>query len=167
MTKNLNNINKTGFKAPKDYFDSLENQIFDSIKIDDALKGIDKTGFKMPDGYLNTVEDVIFSKLPTKDNQKVVSLFSRQNLLYLSGIAAAVLLFFSIFLNTTETTIETIDLELVENYIIYENIGSFEIAALLSEDDLTEDLFFQNTIIDDDFENYILENATIEDLLIE
>lgn len=167
MTKNLNDIKKTGFKTPEDYFNNLEGRIFDNIKIDEALKDVESTGFDMPNGYLNTIEDAVFSKLPSTNNTKVVSLFSRRNLIYFSGVAAAVLLFFSLFFNSTTTTFDNIDVELVENYIINENIDSYEIAALLTDEDLVEDAFFENTIMDEDLENYILDNTTIEDLLIE
>ncbi len=166
MTKNLNNIKKTGFKTPVDYFDNMESRILDNIKIDETLS-VDNTGFDMPDGYLNTIEDAVFSKLPSTKDAKVVSIFSRRNLIYLSGIAAAILLFFSLFFNSTKTTLDNIDIELVENYIINENIDSYEIAALLTENQLTEDLFIDNNVIDEDLENYILENASIEDLLTE
>jgi len=167
MTKNLNNIKKTGFKTPEDYFNNLENRILDNIKFGETLKGVHDTGFSMPEGYLNTIEDAVLSELPTINNTKVISLFSKSNLIYLSGVAAAVLLFFSLFFNNTTTTLDNIDLDLVENYIINENMDSYEIAALLTDVDLVEDAFFENTIIDEDLENYILDNTTIEDLLIE
>ena len=167
MTKKLNNINKTGFKAPDDYFDNLENQILNNIKKEETLKGFDNPGFDIPDGYLNTIEDAVFNKLSDTSNTKVVSLFSRRNLIYLSGVAAAAVLFFSLFLKTTETNIDTIDIDLVENYIINEGIDSYEIATLLLDEDLSEDLFIQNTILDESLESYILENTSIEDLLIE
>jgi len=167
MTKNLNNIKKTGFKTPEDYFNNLENRILDNIKMDKTLKGIDNTGFNMPDGYLNTVEDAVFSKLPSTNDIKIVSLFSKRSLIYLSGVAAAALLFFNLFYNSTTTTLDNIDIELVENYIINEGFDTYEIAALLTEYQLTEELFVNDYIIDDDLENYILDNSSIEDLLIE
>ena len=89
MSKNLNNIKKTGFKTPEGYFDNFENQILDKIKKDESLKSIVNPGFNVPDGYFINLEEAVFNKLHTTDNTKVVSLFSRRNLIYLSGVAAA------------------------------------------------------------------------------
>jgi len=167
MSKDLNNIKKTGFKVPKDYFGSLEDKISNTMDSSSSLESINSTGFDLPEAYLNTVEDAVFNRLSQQDSSKVFSLFSRKNITYLSGIAAAALLIFGLFFNKNNITIENINIELVENYIINEDLDSYDIAALLSEDELQEELFVQNTIMDESLENYILENSSLEDLLIE
>ncbi len=167
MKQNLNNIKKTGFKTPENYFDSLEDQIMNTIKTNHTLGNIEDTGFKIPNEYIDNVEDAVFSKLRLEEKTKVVSLFSKRNLMYVSGLAATMLIFFSIFMNSNEETIETIDIELVENYIIDEDIDSYEIAALLTNEDLSEDFLVESNIMDESLETYILENISIEDLLIE
>jgi len=167
MSKDLNNIKETGFKAPKDYFGVLEDQILNTMKNKGSLESINSTGFELPDGYLNTIEDAVFNKLSQQDNTKIISLFNRKNLIYISGVAAAILLIFGLFFNKNTITIENINIELVENYIINEDLDSYDIAALLSDDELEEELFVQNYIMDESLENYILENTSLEDLLIE
>ncbi|MCH7525768.1 MAG: hypothetical protein IIC74_12470 [Bacteroidetes bacterium] len=131
------------------------------------LNNIKNTGFKTPDNYFDAIEDVIINKIETKNTTKVIPLFSRRNLIYASSIAAAVLLLFNLSIFDKEITWDSLDTQTVENYIINEGIDSYEIAALLFEDDLTEDLFIQNTITVESLETYILENTSIEDILIE
>ncbi len=167
MNKNLDNIENTGFNIPEDYFKSLEDQIMNTINSKGALESIESTGFEMPESYLNSVEAAVFSKLSKNDNSKVISIFNRRNLLYLSGVAAAVLLFFSLIFNNNTITIENINIELVETYIINEDLDSYDIAALLDDDELENALYLQNIIMDETLEDYLLENTTIEDLLIE
>ena len=164
MKKNkLHNIKETGFKVPKDYFDSVEDNVFHAIKLKELSE---ESGFKTPDNYFDTIEDAILSKVSEKENTKVISIFNRRNLIYASGIAAAVLLLLNLSLFEKKTGWEDIEAETVENYIINENIGSYEIAALLIDEELNENTFTDIEFSDEAIETYILENATVEDLII-
>ncbi|WP_347925302.1 hypothetical protein [Pontimicrobium sp. SW4] len=168
MKNNLNNIKNAGFKAPKDYFQNLEDQIMDNIKLDVALQNTDDgTGYKMPEGYLDTLEDVIFSKVTKTTNSRVISLFNKQTLIYISGVAAAVLIMLNVFWNSSEISIDSIDNELVENYIINEGINTYEIASLLTgNDDINLDIeIFDDTFNDDSLKDYLLENVNLEDII--
>jgi len=167
MKNKLDNIKNTGFKVPQDYFQNLEDKIMDNAKLDNTLQGIDDTGFKTPEGYLDTLEDVVLTKVTKSSNPKVVSLFNKQTLIYISSVAAAVLIMFNVFWNKTETTIDTIDAELVENYIIDQGINTYEIASLLSNDDeINLDIeLFDETFNDDSLEDYLLENVDLEDFI--
>jgi len=167
MKSKLNNIKKTGFKTPKNYFQNLEDQIMDTIKLDNALKSIDDAGFKIPQGYLDTVEDLVLTKVTKTSNPKVISILNKQTLIYISGVAAAVLIMFNIFWNKTETTIDTLDAELVENYFIDQGINTFEIAALLTNDEeINIDIeIFDETFNNDSLEDYLLENMDLEDFI--
>ena len=167
MKSKLKNIKKTGFKTPKNYFQNLEDQIMDTIKLDNALKSIDDAGFKIPQGYLDTLEDVVLTKVTKTSNPKVISILNKQTLIYISGVAAAVLIMFNIFWNKTETTIDTLDAELVENYFIDQGINTFEIAALLTNDEeINIDIeIFDETFNNDSLEDYLLENMDLEDFI--
>jgi len=167
MKNKLDNIKKTGFKTPKNYFQNLEDQIMDTIKLDNALKSIDDAGFKIPQGYLDTVEDLVLTKVTKTSNPKVISILNKQTLIYISGVAAAVLIMFNIFWNKTETTIDTLDAELVENYFIDQGINTFEIATLLTNDEeINIDIeIFDETFNDDSLEDYLLENMDLEDFI--
>lgn len=190
----LNNIHGSGFKAPDNYFNSLEAKICDKIfnnhKLletrvpegyfdgleDKIMKAISKesvlqqqidSGLKMPEGYLNTIENSILDKIDSKlEEPKVIPLFSRRNILYASSIAAALVLMFSFYFNKEETTFENIDVELVENYILNQNIDSYELASLLKDEDLETENFLDSDIYTDDFlEEYLIDNADIEELI--
>jgi len=69
--------------------------------------------------------------------------------------------------NTTETSLETIDDELVENYFIDQGINTYEIASLLTDDnDINLDIeLFDESFNDDSLENYLLENVELEDFI--
>jgi hypothetical protein len=167
MKQDLNNIKNTGFKVPKDCFNTLEDNILSKIKIDSALKDIGSLGFEIPDGYLNTLEDNFFNTLPKEENPKVISLFSKRNLIYISGVAAAIVIMLGLFWNNTNTLELELDYEMVESYIINQDISSYEIASLLTEEEL---LNINSDILDEtfnnqDMENYLLENVNFQDLI--
>ena len=165
MKKNkIHNINATGFKVPKDYFNNLEDSILSHIKLKE--KNTD-SGFKTPDNYFDTLEDAILSKVSEKEKAKIISIFSRRNLIYTSSIAAAVLLLLNLSFFDKKSDWDKLDNETVENYIIEENIGSYEIASLLSEDNFIEDTFIIQSLNEENIETYLLDNLDIEDLIIE
>ncbi|MBE9490515.1 MAG: hypothetical protein IMY67_09505 [Bacteroidetes bacterium] len=167
MQTNLNNIKKTGFKTPGNYFNTVEDNIMNAIKQENNHNISKETGFKTPDNYFETIEDAVLNKLNKKDNSKVIKLFSRRNLIYASSIAAAVLLLSNLSLFDKEVTFDSLDTQTVENYIISEGIDSYELAALLSEDDFSEVDFLDETINAETLENYLLENLELEELIIE
>jgi hypothetical protein len=167
MKQDLNNIQNTGFKVPKDYFNTLEDTILSKIKIDSVLKGVDKPGFEMPDGYLNTLEDNFFNTLPKEENPKVISLFSKKNLIYISGVAAAIVIMLGFFWNNTNASKMELDYEMVESYLIDQNISSYEIASLLTEEELSniDSEIMNEAYNDESMEDYLLENVNFEDII--
>ena len=166
--KNLNNIQDSGFKAPKDYINSLEDTILNSVQEDNLKDRVSSGGMKVPDGYFENLEDTLLKTVSDNNLQpKVISLWNKRNLMFASGIAAAMVIMFSVFFNNDTTTFESIDLELVENYILDQNIDSFELASLLKDDDLTIDAFIDSDMYGESLENYLLENTDFEDLIIE
>ncbi|MBT8394388.1 MAG: hypothetical protein HKO81_09905 [Flavobacteriaceae bacterium] len=163
MNKNkLHNIKDSGFKTPKNYFDGLEDSIMSQINLNENVKD---TGFKVPVDYFETLDDKILDKVVQKP--KVISLFTRRNLLYATGIAAALILMFNIIGNNNDFTFDDLELASIENYLFTEDIDTYEIASLLIEEELTTDNFTENQISGEILEDYLLENAIIEDLIIE
>ena len=163
QTNKLHNIKETGFKVPKDYFDTLEDTVLRHNKLKEQSS---EPGFKTPDNYFETLEDTILSKVSEKESPKVISIFSRRNLIYASSIAAAVLLLLNLSIFENESGWEDIEAETVENYIINENMGSYEIASLLIDEELNEDNLTDIEFSDDALENYFLDHTTVEDLII-
>ncbi|WP_303316022.1 hypothetical protein Q4Q34_13210 [Flavivirga abyssicola] len=161
----LHNIKGTGFKVPDDYFNTLEDVILSDIKLNKMSKD---SGFKLPEDYFNNLEDTIIDKVSTKPPAKVIPLFRKKTIIYLSGIAAAILLLFNLSFPEEKPAFDSLDFETVENYIMNENIGSYEIATLLSEKDLLEEHFIEYKEGDEDtIENYILDNLDIDDIILE
>ncbi len=130
---NLNNIKTSGFKVPKDYFEGLEDAILNEIHLKAQVKD---TGFKVPNNYFDTVETSILSKLE-KPEVKVIPLFSRKTILTLSSIAAAVVLFFSLNLFKTNLSIDSLDTDTVENYILDE-IELNDLSVLIEDSELSQ-----------------------------
>ena len=165
MKKNkLHNIKETGFKVPDDYFNTLEDVTLSEIKL---KKMSSDSGFKLPEDYFNTLEATITNKISTKAPTKVIPLFRKRILIYISSTAAVVLLLFNLSIFKNKPTFESLDFETVENYIMNENIGSYEIAALLSEEDLLEEYFIEYQIEEETIEAYILDHLDVEDIILE
>ncbi|MDT0557310.1 hypothetical protein RM697_01540 [Ichthyenterobacterium sp. W332] len=164
INKDLHNIKTTGFKTPDNYFESLDDKVLKSLNSKPKLKDSMRSGFKVPDDYFNTLEDHVISKV-SSDQSKVVNLFNRKNLLYISGIAAALVLMFSIFTSKEETF--EIDSEMVELYLEEQDLGTYELASLLNEVQLLDEDFsiIEEQINESDLESYLLDNVNIQDII--
>lgn len=163
-TNKLHTIKNTGFKVPKDYFDGIEDAILSDIKLKELAP---QSGYKLPDTYFDSLEDTILNKVSAKETSKVISIFNIKNIIYMSSAAAAILLLFNLFTLKNKSAIDRLDTETVENYIINENIGSYEIVSLLLEEDLLNEGFTELKIDEHTVETYILNNLDMENLIIE
>ena len=167
MKNKLNNIQGSGFKVPQDYFNNLEEKNFTNAHLDEAVEGINSTGFDVPKGYFDSIENEISSKLQQTET-KVISLFSKRNLVYISSVAAAVVILFAVFINQTHVeSINDLDVELVENYMLDEDLDTYELAYLLTEEEITtiNHEIFSETYNDVILEDYLLENIDLEDII--
>ncbi|TWO31960.1 hypothetical protein E1J38_011305 [Seonamhaeicola sediminis] len=162
MKKNkLHNIKNSGFKAPNQYFDTLEDHIINELKLKERSH---TSGFKAPDNYFDSLEETILNKVSRESKPKVFELFSNKTIVYASSIAAAVLLLISLSLFDSKISFDDLDNETVENYLLYENIDSYEIASFLNEEDLKEENFVEFNIDEEVVEDYIFDNLDVEDL---
>ena len=168
MNDKLKHIKQSGYKAPDGYFNNLEDSIFNKLNVKSNLNSINNPGFNVPQDYFKTLEDNVFNTLEKdKNDVKVISLFSKRNILYYSGIAAAIVLMISIFKPDSKVSFDSIETELVESYISNYNINSADLATLWNETDFNEVAFDDYEFLDVTVEDYILENSNIEDLLID
>jgi hypothetical protein len=162
-TNKIHSITNSGLKTPKDYFDNLEDRFMAEIKLSEAKNN---SGFKAPEGYFDSLENSILNKVSEKETSKVIPLFNKKNLIYISSIAAAVLLLFNLSIFETNTNSwDSLDADTVENYILDENLGAYEIASSLLEDDMLEENFASLEFTDEAMEGYFLENTSVEDLI--
>ena len=160
--KNLHNIKKTGFTTPNNYFEGIEDSILNQIKLQEK---VGDTGFKTPDNYFEGLENSILEKV--KPEPKVISIFTKRNLFYAASIAAIFLLMLGTFLNNTKLTFDDLESTTIVDYLFVEDIDTYEIAAFLTDEELNSEHFIESELTGDILEDYLLENATIEDLIIE
>ena len=165
--KKLHNIESAGFKTPQGYFESLDETIFSKLNTKSQLDSIKKTGFKVPDHYFETFSDAITKRNFEEKEPKVIQLFNKRHLVYISSIAAAILLLFNLSIFDSTPTFDNLDNETVENYIFDENISTYEFAALFSDEQIIEENIIQHNFNEDNIEEYLLDNADIEALMIE
>ena len=163
-TNKLNKIKNTGFKVPKNYFESIDDVLLSSVKLKNTITD---TGFSIPETYLNTLEDKILSKVSKKTGPRVIPLFNKRTLVYVSSIAAAILLFFNLSIFEKNITFDSLDIETAENYIMNEVYDSYEIATLLTEEELNEDNFIEYDFNEETIEAYIIDHLDVEDLIVE
>ncbi|MEL0643411.1 hypothetical protein V6251_03385 [Olleya sp. Ti.3.14] len=146
--ESLNTIKTSGFKIPKDYFEGLE----DAILAQATLEAHSKTsGFNVPDGYFETLENTILSKLD-KPEPKVFNLFNKKTIVSLSSVAAAIVLLFNLNLFKAAPTLDSLDTDTVENYILDE-IEINDLNMLINDSELSQTDFIDYNLIE--VEDYI------------
>jgi len=163
----LKNIKEPGYLAPDSYFESIEDSVMSKLNDDMVLENIKDSGFKTPDNYFEHVEDTVLAKLNDNKSTKVLPLFSRRNVLYVSGVAAAILIMLGIFNNKTNNGIDSLDIEVVESYLEDQDLDTYDIASLLSVEDLEEDDFgiINDSFTEESLEDYLMDNANLEDII--
>lgn len=155
-TKHLHKIESSGFKAPKNYFDGLEDAILNEAKLKNISEG---SGFKVPVNYFENFEVLVTKKA------KVLPLYKNKAFAYVASIAAAAVLIFSLTFFNTINSLDNIDTATIDNYILNETETS-DIASLFLENELTETQFINYNLNDDTIDSFI-ENEDVNDLMIE
>ncbi len=164
MKQLLKNIKHSGFSTPKQYFATLEKKLLPMGKTK-PLEAT-STGFKAPNNYFNTLENKILIKSITQQKSTIPLLFNKTNLIYLTGVAAALVISFNIYKAQPTLGFNTINVELVEHYLFETEIPSEEMVSLFTNETLINDEFTQNNITEEAIETYLL-NDDIDALLTE
>ena len=163
--ENLHSIKSTGFKTPEDYFESLEDAVFSKMKEQKIHSNVGFSGFKVPSGYFEDFDSKVLS-LVAEDKSKVISLFDWKKIAYISGIAASLILVFNLlFTNSDQLTFDDLETASIENYLINEDLNSYEIAPYLGTADLNADNFVENKLNASDIEDYLLQNSNVDYLI--
>jgi len=163
----LHNMKTPGFKVPEGYFKSLPEKLQDKIQLQ-ALEDLPKhPGFQAPDDYFDAVETTILNRVSKESNSKVIRFNTKKVFTYISGIAAALLLFFALFPENTSDNSVTV--EMVEAQLAYSDLDSYELAELLMETEFLEieDLSIEPSYDDEALEDYLLENADLEQIILQ
>ncbi|MAO09146.1 MAG: hypothetical protein CL596_10580 [Alteromonas sp.] len=153
-----------GFKTPKGYFEGLEEQLFAKVQEEKLPKDL---GFKIPETYFETFEARLLTQIPSEGKSVKVIPFYRTKWLKLGiAIAASLVLGWFILAPKSSTTLEVAE---VENYIESHGLdmASFEIAQLLSEEEIDELIMESEFLSSESMEDYLLENLDDTTLLIE
>ena len=153
----LNKIHKnSAFKVPKVYFENFDVAFFNELELKNQVK---ESGFKTPDDYLDEFNASIPRTLKSNNSRKINKKYS----FYISGIAAALVLLFMFSLPREE--IQEISLETIENYLMNEEDQSEALSNILTLEDLNDVSTLEDSY--SEIENYILQNASVETLLID
>ena len=166
MSKSLNDINEPGFKSPEGYFENFEDALFARIKTEELRQSVADHGHKLPEDYFDSVEDRVIQRIEPS-HSKVISLFNKKQLYYVSGVAAAIIILIAVFLNKGESADGTLDYETVENYIIEQDVSAYEIASLLTEEEIEaiELEFISEDMTDETLEDYLLNTTELEEII--
>jgi len=155
---------KHGLKVPEGYFENFDERLANKI----SEEALPKTsGFKVPDGYFDTLEDRILQQVQKDNTVKVVPLYRRKSVVYITSIAACLALVFTIF--TKDTIDPALEVADIEAYFNDGNIDydSTDIAQLLTDADLESVALEDSDISIESLEDYLLENIDDTTLLIE
>jgi len=160
------NKHTQGFKVPDQYFDSIEETVFQKL---DEHQFPKKTGFDVPDGYFDSVEESVLGIVSSSEvKTKVISLVNKRNLTFIIGIAACLAVIITIALNKTASVSENFDLATVTEFIDegYLDLTDFEVTNLLEEEEL-EALTFTPLTTTESIEDYLMDHIDEHNLLIE
>jgi len=157
----------TGLNVPDGYFDNFEDRMMLKVMEESLPKS---NGFKVPKGYFeqfNVAPE--FTSEPTPQ-PAVISIFRKKTLLYVSGVAASLLLIISL-INTKDDNLsmDSLSADTVEAYINdgVADIDAYDVMALLSEEELESISIPSEIISEENLEAYLIDNLDETSFLIE
>jgi len=159
----LENIKQSGFKVPKNYFESFDDLLLNELKLKEACKN---HGFKVPNNYFNSVENNILNTIKETENPKVIKLITWQKLSYISAVAASLIIMFNVIVDKGTFDMNKIETASIENYILNEELDTNDMATLFNEVDISAMSLTNNNISSETLETYVLDNLEIDELLI-
>lgn len=162
----LYHFKDAGFKTPEAYFDNFDERLFEKMAVQQEMASIKESGHKVPDHYFEDFDSKLLDRIKKDTSPKARRLLPWKNAAVVTAIAAALLLMFAIFIKSENPmSLNQIETVSIENYLTNEDLNIYDIASFLNEDDLDVDDFVYNTFSDEALENYLLNNASIEDLI--
>ncbi|MGV6846349.1 MAG: hypothetical protein ACWA42_09530 [Lutibacter sp.] len=164
LTKiNLSNTKKeSAFSIPEDYFGNVEDRVLAKLKSEKLYENVEDSS--IPENYFENFEERVFEKLKTKN--KVVSL--NRFLKIAAPILAAASLALILFLNRNNSSInfDTLQTASIENYFEsnFDGIDETNLMALYNENITSVNL--NDNLTDSAVENYLSEED-LDNLLYE
>lgn len=164
----LHNNKDTGFKTAEAYFDTFDELLFKKLNVQKEMTTLSDSGFTVPDNYFENFDSKVKTRIKSEHSPTVRTLLSWRNAAYISGIAASLVLMLTFYMKSDyNLSINQIETASIEDYLDSQNLNIYDIASLLNEDDLFMDDFVSNTLTEESLENYLLNNTSVEDLIIE
>ncbi|WP_298311688.1 hypothetical protein [uncultured Aquimarina sp.] len=170
----LSDTRSSGLNVPDNYFDTFENQLMEKLNSEEKEASIlvdrIKTGLTTPERYFENVEEKILQKTITAHKEtKVVSLFSRKNILYVSGIAAmiAIIISISIHKENDSFNFDNIDVADIQEYFEEGNaeFSDAEIAELLDDETNLTDAFGNTELSEEELEDYLSDEELTDEII--
>lgn len=131
---------KSSFKVPENYFETLEAHVMANVDSLSAPKSIQKgqNPYKIPKDYFEEFDSRLFEKLEeTPKPGKLISLFNRESYYYIAATAAVfVAIITTVFFNDPEPVENpAIEMLALEDYIDESmEFSTFDISELFQED---------------------------------
>ncbi len=148
---------KSGFSAPSNYFDNLEEEIAIKIAQDSFEK---ESAFKVPETYFSSLEDNILAQVSTKKKEtKVINFRNRFLKLIPYATAASIVLFIGlnsfVFNSNEQLTLDALSDNDIEYWLDTNTLNTNDIAEILEDEILDENEFSFTEIKDESIEDYI------------
>jgi len=174
MKTNNPHSDKPKFSIPKDYFETLGEQVKAQIDLEELLGADAKSGFTSPEGYFEALPEVVMRKLSqaskleglVENNKvpKVIRLKRPALFTAITSAAAVALIAFATLWNTPEPSLEQLEVATIENYLLENDTdySAYDLAELLPEGSL--DNMTITDITDDAVLDYLDESIDIDDI---
>jgi uncharacterized membrane protein YvbJ len=128
---------------------------------------ISKSAFKTPDNYFESLEESISNKIAKKQETKVISLVSKQNIIAITSIAATILLLFNLQIFDKNISFDSIENDALENYVSNQEFETLDMEAEIIEDIDISSFILEESISDASLENYLYNSSDFEDFISE
>ncbi len=148
---------KTGFSAPTNYFDNLQDSIQAKIAEESFSK---KSAFKVPENYFDDLENNILGRISSEEKEtKVISFKERVFKLIPIAAAASIILFIGlnsfVFNTSDELTLDSLSNNDIEYWLDTNTFHSTDITTIYEDEILEENEFLFNELKDESIEDYI------------
>lgn len=155
---------KPGFSAPTNYFNAVEFDVLAKITEEKFNK---TSSFEVPKDYFKNVDEKIFANINlTYKSTKVISLKKRilKVVPYVAAACIALYISLNTFMNADKkVTFEAISDSEIEYWLDEKTINTNEIATLLGDEILNENIFSFADIEDESIEDYMnsIDNSSL------
>jgi len=168
MKSKLKQDKTSGYIVPQDYFVNFEEVVSKKMFNRQHLEEVNNPGFKVPKKYFSTFEERLYNSIHNQETAvKSFPIFSINTVLYLSGIAAALLILVAVLMPTNNLSLDNIETELLETFITINDFDTSELAMIWDSSEINNLEFYNYEFLDETINDYIIDDLTIEDFLIE